>query len=149
MQSNLLFLFLTAAFFCPHVLARPNIIPVNNDVITHSNTTTAGLQPRQSQVGDQVLKHVYACGGYLNGFPNYDCPPDTCNDWYRYLGPDVTEIEISGVNFIDTDCHTDFKVCNQHGHCKDRSKLTPSQNVFSRCSWAVPGTESLYVWNEP
>jgi hypothetical protein len=148
MQLNMLLILVsfTAFFHTSLCLGRPDSSPVNSTITLHNSTS---IRPRQAPE-IKVLKQVYICSGQLNGSPNYDCPSQTCTGWNNWLDTEPVLVQAPHTNCIDTDCDTNFKVCNKHSgaeqQCYETEAFTPSIDAEGRCCYSVPGTEHVYLW---
>jgi hypothetical protein len=156
MQFNMLFstLSLITLLHTSLGLANPNLLPVNSTVglPTSTGTSNDALPKRQTPLpwNDKTYKTINIFKGGLNGPPDYDCGGEA-DVWENWLDEVHIEIKDSAVNCIDTDCNTNFQVCNlvkkpKKRACTYSTQLTPSYMTNGRCAWDVPGTEAIYIW---
>jgi hypothetical protein len=149
MQPNKLFIMLSFTTFIHTslclVIAEPS--PVNSTITIGSSSS---LRNRQTP-SVQLLKQIYFCSGRATTAPPYDCPPTTCESWHNYLDHNYIRVPVPHTNCIDTDCDTNFRVCNKHHgddphHCTYSNDLIPGKDPQGRCIYDVPGTERVYIW---
>jgi hypothetical protein len=157
MQLNILFstLSLMALLHTSLSLTKLNLLPVDTTVDLPTSTSTElndTFPKRQTSLpwNDKIYKTINIFKGGLNGPPDYNCGGEA-DVWENWLDGVHIEIKESGVNCINTDCNTNFQVCNrvkkpQKRACTYNTQLTPSYMANGRCAWDVPGTETIYIW---